>query len=241
MQNEETQRELDDVLYSEIRKLPTQKENLLTMSLKYSDLMNNLLKYVEDNIINRIKAKILSLKNKKIMEKSRIFQLIEISRRVKTMEMAKFKFLTNFGISVINIEILTKKLLVGNLNEINGILDSFCNGEILPLYLYVSFCSEILAGKKIHKEKKEISSNILKEFVKRHLEEIKEFIPKEEEGDSSSEEEIFNKKTVVFSDFSLFFNFSNFFRFFIKSHKINRSQISQIPKKRLPIPSQLKK
>ena len=34
------------------------------------------------------------------MEKARIYQLIEIIRRVKTAEMAKLKFISNFGLSI---------------------------------------------------------------------------------------------------------------------------------------------
>lgn len=142
---------MDDVLHSEIRKLPRQKENLLTKSLTYSELINNILIKVEENIISRIKNKILSLKNRNIMDKSRIFQLIEIIRRVKTIEMAKFKFLTNFGVSLINLEVLTKKIFFANEEEIAAIFDNFSNDEILPFYLYMNFCCDILAGKKIHK------------------------------------------------------------------------------------------
>ena len=158
------------------------------------------------------------------MDKSRIFQLIEIIRRVKTVEMAKFKFLTNFGVSLKNIEVLTKKILTVGLEEIPLILDEFPNEELLPLYLYLTFCSEILAGKKIHKgynfsyilyklvdfnifsifyeifhyiEKNQISSNILKEFIKKNQEELQKYLPKDLESSSSDEEIIPNKKQPV--------------------------------------------
>lgn len=151
IQNEVTQKELDEALYNEIRKLPVQKENLLTKSLKYSDLINNFLFFVEDDLVTRIKKKILDLKNKNLMEKSRIFQMIEIIRRVKTLEMAKFKFLINFGISLKNFELLTKDILMKNISEIPEILSGFSNDEIIPLYLYLILCSDLLNGKKIHK------------------------------------------------------------------------------------------
>lgn len=142
---------MDEALLNEIRKLPVQNENILTKSMKYSDLIKNLLSLVEESLINRIKQKIISLKSKKFMDKSRIFQLIEIIRRVKTNEMARFKFLTNFGISLKNYEILTKDLLFKSMKEIPEIFSTFHNDEILPLYLYLLLCSELLAGKKIHK------------------------------------------------------------------------------------------
>lgn len=85
------------------------------------------------------------------MEKSRIFQMIEIIRRVKTLEMAKFKFLINFGITLKNFELLTKDILMKNISEIPEILSGFSNDEILPLYLYLILCSDLLNGKKIHK------------------------------------------------------------------------------------------
>jgi hypothetical protein len=153
IQNEETQKELDAVLLTEIRKLPKQKENLLTKSLKYSDLVNNFVKLVEDNIMSRIKNNMIGLKNRKFMDKSRIFQLIEIIRRVKTNEMVKFKFLTNFGVSLKNFDAITKKILFVNLEEIPAILETFPNEDLLPLFLYLTFCCDLLAGKKIHKEK----------------------------------------------------------------------------------------
>lgn len=151
IQNEETQKELDAVLLTEIRKLPKQKENLLTKSLKYSDLVNNFVKLVEDNIMSRIKNNMIGLKNRKFMDKSRIFQLIEIIRRVKTNEMVKFKFLTNFGVSLKNFDAITKKILFVNLEEIPAILETFPNEDLLPLFLYLTFCCDLLAGKKIHK------------------------------------------------------------------------------------------
>ena len=104
--------------------------------------------------MKRIKMNLISLKNKNIMDKSRIFQLIEIIRRVKTVEMPKFKFLTNFGVSLKNFELLTKKILFESLGDIPAFFDTFPNEELLPLYLYLTFCSDLLAGKKIHKGKK---------------------------------------------------------------------------------------
>jgi hypothetical protein len=44
------------------------------------------------------------------MERERISQLIEILRRVRTPEMAKLKFSTNFGVSVDTIDYVTNFL-----------------------------------------------------------------------------------------------------------------------------------
>lgn len=106
---------------------------------------------MEDNIMSRIKNNMIGLKNRKFMDKSRIFQLIEIIRRVKTNEMVKFKFLTNFGVSLKNFDAITKKILFVNLEEIPAILETFPNEDLLPLFLYLTFCCDLLAGKKIHK------------------------------------------------------------------------------------------
>ena len=44
------------------------------------------------------------------MDKVRIFQLIEILRRVRTNEMAKLKYSTNFGVSVEIIDFIVNDL-----------------------------------------------------------------------------------------------------------------------------------
>jgi hypothetical protein len=52
------------------------------------------------------------------MDHIRIIQLIEILRRVKTSEMAKLKFSTNFGIPVEIIERIKRKIFFVGLNDI---------------------------------------------------------------------------------------------------------------------------
>lgn len=52
------------------------------------------------------------------MERQRIFQLIEILRRVKTNEMSKLKFITNFGLSIEGIDYIVNKVYFASNDKI---------------------------------------------------------------------------------------------------------------------------
>lgn len=52
------------------------------------------------------------------MEKARMYQLIEILRRLKTPEMIKLKYLSNFGLSVEGIDYIIKKVYFAKLDKV---------------------------------------------------------------------------------------------------------------------------
>ena len=106
---------------------------------------------VEENILARIKEKKFNVDNDIKIEKSRTFQLIEILRRVKTEEMVKLKFLPNFSVSPETTKLITQKFYFVTKTEVKPILDSIPFEEVVPLYVYIKMCSDILQGKKIHK------------------------------------------------------------------------------------------
>lgn len=59
------------------------------------------------------------------MDKERIFQMIEVIRHIKTSEMARLKFGTNFGINPETIHMLETELYFVNIKDacakLNGI------------------------------------------------------------------------------------------------------------------------
>jgi len=107
VQNQETKYELDAVflkslksnLPKKVRRMLKQSNSLINSSNKYSDFLNTLLNIIEDQLEKRIEEGALSIRKKVRMDKERIFQMIEVIRHVKTPEMARMKFGTNFGIS----------------------------------------------------------------------------------------------------------------------------------------------
>lgn len=122
------------------------------------------------------------------MEKARIFQLIEILRRVKTVEMGKLKFITNFGVSVNALDIVVNKVFHSDAENIQSQLSTIDNIDMQHLYLYVSFCDEILQNKKINKTKMQLSSWILQDFFDKYPKVFEEFKKTNEYMQESSED-----------------------------------------------------
>lgn len=71
------------------------------------------------------------------MDRSRRFQLIEILRRVKTKEMAKLKFVSNFGVSSDVNQLVLQKIFFAELKKVEELLATIPNHEFLHLYVYV--------------------------------------------------------------------------------------------------------
>ena len=117
-------------------------------------------------------------------------QLIEILRRARTTEMAKLKFSTNFGVSVNTIEYFTQKLYIVPLDEIQSFMGEIDNTQLLNIYVYISFCDDLLRGNKIYKDKKKISRLILKQFFDRKPELVKQFQDAAHHIDSSDDDNI---------------------------------------------------
>ena len=87
---------------------------------------------------------------KVLMNKARIFQLIEIVRRIKTEEMVRFKFLRNFGVDGESVE----KMKMTVLEEEEGakkIIEELGEDEVWVVRLYLELCTNFLSGEKIHK------------------------------------------------------------------------------------------
>ena len=108
VQNSATKEELDQELLKSLRKLPRKKESLVYQSENYGGLLSSLRNCLDEALVKLIEKREIQLKNKEKIEKGRVFQLIEIIRRIKTEEMGKFKFLSNFGVQPSNIDLLSK-------------------------------------------------------------------------------------------------------------------------------------
>ncbi|EGR30194.1 zinc finger protein, putative [Ichthyophthirius multifiliis] len=163
------QKELDEVYISEVKKLAKKHNTLINSSNTYKEFFTLFRSELENQLTERIVNQELKLNAKALkMERSRRFQLIEILRRIKTKEMAKLKFVTNFGVSVEKISFILRKVFFSDLNQIQKLFKEIPNHEFLHLYLYVSYCHDLLQGKDIHKEKNQLSVNILKDYFEQH-------------------------------------------------------------------------
>lgn len=63
--------------------------------------------------------------------------MIEILRRVRTKEMAKLKFVSNFGVSVEVSSLILRKAFFAHLDKVQDLLESIPNHEFLHLFVYV--------------------------------------------------------------------------------------------------------
>jgi hypothetical protein len=89
-------------------------------------------------------------KGKVLMDKARIFQLIEIVRRIKTEEMVRFKFLMNFGVEKETVERL-KRMTLDEEEEARKNVEQMGEEELWVIRLYLELCADLLDGVKIHK------------------------------------------------------------------------------------------
>ena len=125
----------------------------MVSSKTHSELLHKLKEKFEENIIKRIETGNFDINdNKKYsMEQLRAFQLIEILRRVKTEEMSKLKFMSNFGVNIHFCDVIRKKIYFENNEEIQKSINEFDNENIVLINLYLNYCYELLKGNKIHK------------------------------------------------------------------------------------------
>ena len=93
---------------------------MINTSQTYSDFFDFFRSEIEENIVHRIVTKRLNMKRRIKMDRLRIFQLIEILRRVKPQDMSKLKFITNFGLSLDGINFVTKKIYFTSLEKLQS-------------------------------------------------------------------------------------------------------------------------
>lgn len=107
----------------------------------------------------------LNIRNKIKIDKARIFQMIEILRHMRPVDMIKLKFAANFSILPETLQFIETKIYLEPLTKIQNEFHKISETEFLNLYLYVKFCRDVLVGKKIHLEKQFIKEEILEEFL----------------------------------------------------------------------------
>ena len=78
------------------------------------------------------------------MDKERIFQLLEILRRVKPADMSQLKFITNFGIRWEGIDYIKKKLYFVSIEKVQDKINKIPTEDFLKLYLYISICDDMI-------------------------------------------------------------------------------------------------
>ncbi|KRX00136.1 hypothetical protein PPERSA_10635 [Pseudocohnilembus persalinus] len=200
IQNEYTAKELDKLYLHEIGKLPKKHKNMINTQESYSQFLQFFLRELEENIINRIETKRLSLKKRIKMERSRVYQLVEILRRVKTPEMAKLKFLSNFGLSIDGINYIQNKVYFAKLENIQEKIQKIPTQDILKLYMYINICNDLLTGKLQRKEKKYLSTLVLKGFFQKYPHIVEKYCKKYRTNisDASSDEENQQKKHAFY-------------------------------------------
>lgn len=111
---------------------------MINSSSTYKQFFNLFRKIIEEQLSLRIRSEKLKLTLKDLkMDRSRRFQLIEILRRVKTKEMAKLKFISNFGVSADVNSMILRKAFFADIKKVNDLLETIPNHEFLHLYVYV--------------------------------------------------------------------------------------------------------
>jgi hypothetical protein len=96
------------------------------------------------------------------MDPSRIFQLIQIIKRLGNNDMANFKFASNFGLTPKTKEIINE-ILVKDQANIQELLDEIPESEIFILLKYLELCKEKEA-KKLEQQSK-CSFSLIKEII----------------------------------------------------------------------------
>mmetsp|Transcript_11382 Transcript_11382/g.9788 ORF Transcript_11382/g.9788 Transcript_11382/m.9788 type:complete len:207 (+) Transcript_11382:79-699(+) len=112
--NDHTCRILDEFYYRQMLQLPRKNNALIYDIRTYGDLIKKLHFEFEKNIIERIRSgKVNFVEKEFIMDESRIFQLIQIIRRLGNADMAGFKFAINFGLQP-HVKQIIHDLLIGD-------------------------------------------------------------------------------------------------------------------------------
>ncbi len=104
-------------------------------------------------------------------------QIIEILRRLKTKEMGKFKFLTNFGLSVDMLEKIKHEILFLDREfELQQELSRLENSELMSLYLYCLLCNFMLQKEvTVTKYRSMMEYDLLYPFLKRNTDLIQAY------------------------------------------------------------------
>ena len=178
IQNEATQTKLDLAYLREVSKLPKKIPNLVNTVETYSEFFKKFREEIEQNISHRIETKRLSMKKRIKMERSRIVQLIEILRRIRTHEMAKLKFAINFGLSSEGMDFVLNKIYFSSLDKLQDKINRIPTQDFLKLYLYVSICDDMISGKYTRKDMNQISTLIFKDFFAKRPEIVETYCKK---------------------------------------------------------------
>lgn len=163
-ENTETCKILDDNFYQQMLKLP-KKNNALIYDFKvYREFFKGLSAEIETNIINRIKDGKIDFKNKSfVMDPPRVFQLIQIVKRLSNADMASFKFAINFGLSPKTKETIND-LLLHDKGLIQQKLNTISEQEIFILLKYLQLCKHKLEKIIDNIGFSKISKNLLEEI-----------------------------------------------------------------------------
>ena len=112
------------------------------------------------------------------MERSRIYQLIEILRRIKTDEMSKLKFAINFGLSSEGMDYVINKVYFSSLDKLHERINKIPTQDFLKLYLYISICDDMISGKYTRKDMNKISTLIFKDFFEKNPQIVENYCKK---------------------------------------------------------------
>ena len=87
-------------------------------------------------------------------------------------------------------------MLLMEKEEIVSTFSQFPKEELLILRLYLSLCCQLLSGVKIHKDLKQISPNLYKDFLSENRSKIASFIPPANSS-SSSDDDLSKPKSQI--------------------------------------------
>lgn len=142
-----------------MQELPKRSTSLISSCKTYGELFHKIQDIIEKEIVTRIENGKFEIAKKNIlMDPARIFQMMQIIRRVENTGMANFKFTTNFGIMVETKDKLTSSLTepVESFTKHVAAISDF---EIIILYKYLELVLDKVEGKNINLGNDEMIQN----------------------------------------------------------------------------------
>lgn len=130
--------------------LPKRNNSLIASCKTYGELFQKMHQTIEKEIISRLEANKFEISKKNItLDPARIFQLMQILRRVENSGTANLKFSTNFGVTVETKDKLTHCLTEPAENfqkAVAGVSDF----EIIIIYKYLELVLDKVEGRNIN-------------------------------------------------------------------------------------------
>lgn len=179
VEREDTAKEMDDHLYKKMLELPKQKKWFIYEISTFGELFKRLHAFCQKNVISRILEDKINYKEKLYtMDPSRVFQLIQIIKRLGNQDMASFKFAMNFGLTQKTKDTLIHQVILNDPSQADEHFSQVDETEIFILLKYLEICRDKLSNKLEAQNLNMISKNLLDETFKNYKDVAEKFSTK---------------------------------------------------------------